>query len=113
MEKEKREKLNAFLTDISDNIIVATGYLTIAIVIIWLAWLFFFHIEIWSAVKCLLKVIAIIGIVNLALDAVDRWLNMKWTDLTMPQDRDKKLKSIAVRDIVSVLCWIFILFICM
>ena len=105
MEEEKREKLNNRVTEMSDDIIVWSGYIPHVLAVCALIQLIVQHLNMWYVICHYISYVSVAGILISATDAIDIWLSMTWDDIE-GMDRKKGLWKEIIKTTGPVVCWI-------
>lgn len=107
MDEEKREKLVNYVSDAADTIIVGVAYVPIIFIVWALYQVIGQNVSIWSAFCNLVTYTSVIALMISVIDAVDKWLSLKWSDLEFA-DRKFALHMKVKRTVMPIVCWILI-----
>lgn len=106
MEEEKRVKFNDSVTDMSDEIIVWSGYVPHVLAVCALYQLIIQQLNMWYVICNYISYVSIAGILIAATDAIDIWFSMTWEDIE-GLDRKKGICKEIIKTTGPVVCWIF------
>lgn len=111
MTDENREVLNNQVTDIADKIIIGAGYVPIIFVIGTIYKVYLQDVDVWFAFCRLVTYSAVIGFMISLVDAIDKWLSLKWSDLEIINKKSELLYKVK-ESLFPMVLWIlnFIIF---